>query len=115
MREEFKLYYKDIFLGTVLTTDAEFPSISGKIEFDSDFLDNKKNKELLDFIDYSIESTDKVIGDQKKYEEFIDKEDLKHQAIIDSMDWILVSDNRNRTKILVPVFFRDKEVNFRLQ
>jgi hypothetical protein len=115
MKAEFKLYYTDIFLGTVMTTDADFPSISGKIEFDSNFLDNKNRKELFDFIDYSIESTDRVIGDQKEYEEFIDKEEFRYQSIIDSLDWRLISKDGVVTKILVPVFFRDNEINFRFQ
>jgi hypothetical protein len=117
MKEEFKLYYKDIFIGigTVITTDADFPSISGKIEFDSAFLGNKNRKELFDFIDYSIESTDKVIGDQREYEFFIDNEEFKYQSIIDSVDWRLISKDGVVTKILVPVFFRDNEINFRFQ
>ncbi|MFN7655996.1 MAG: hypothetical protein ACK5PC_22360 [Cyclobacteriaceae bacterium] len=98
-----------------MTTDEDFPNTSGKIEFDSNFLDNKNRKELFDFIDYSIESTDKVIGDQREYEEFINNEEFKYQSIIDSLEWRLISKDGVVTKILVPVFFRDNEINFRFQ
>jgi hypothetical protein len=84
MKEQYKLYYKDIFLGTVLTGETDFPSVSGKIEFSSDTLE--KEKELHDYIDFSIKSSDKVLGDKNVYEEFIGKEELKHQSIIDSLD-----------------------------
>ncbi len=115
MRESFKLYYRDILLGTVSPTKSDFPSTSGKIEFNFDFLEKGNKKEIWDYIDYSIESTDKVMGSQREYIEFIDKEEQKHQAIIESLDWTLVSKNGDRIKILVPVFFRDQEVNFRFQ
>jgi len=112
MCKQLKLYFKDVLGGAVFLTEANFPSTSGKIEFN---LENSINGELWHFIEFSIESSDKVIGDPSVYEEFMDKEESKHQTFIDSLDWSLISENGKRIKILVPVFFRNKEVNFRIQ
>jgi len=113
MGQEYKLLYKDKFLGTVLTNGTDFPNISGQIEFNRDILD--KEKELRDYINFSIESVDKVLGDSKGYADFIDKEEFKHQSIIDSLDWTLVSKDGTETKILVPIFLADNEINLRFQ
>ncbi|UXE68863.1 MAG: hypothetical protein KA713_09920 [Chryseotalea sp. WA131a] len=113
MGQEYKLFYKDNFLGTVLTNRSDFPNISGQIEFNRDTLN--KEKELRDYIGFSIESSDKVLGDGNVYANFIDKEGFKHQSIIDSLDWALISKDGTEAKILVPIFFADNEVNFRFQ
>ena len=113
MKEAFKLYYKDMLIGTVLTDETDFPSASGKIEFNSDNL--REEKELQNYIDFSIESSDRVLGDSNAYEEFIDKEELKQQSLIDSLDWMLISNDGTSMKILVPVFLSDKGINIRFQ
>jgi hypothetical protein len=113
MKETFKLYYKDILLGTVLTGETNFPSTSGQIEFTFDTLE--KENELRNYIDFSIEASNKVLGDVNVYGEFINREELKYQSIIDSVDWTLESRDGVRVKILVPVFLSNKGINFRFQ
>jgi len=111
MGQEFKLLYKDKLIGTVVIEDEDFPSTSGQIKFHSKIIE--RNKELKDFIDFSVESSEKT--DNEAYQEFIEREEFKHQVIIDSPDWTLVSKDGVITKILVPVFFRDNGINFRFQ
>lgn len=113
MGQKFKLLYKDKFIGTVVILNSDFPSTSGQIKLNREIIE--KDKELNDFIDFSFESSDKVLGDKEIYEEFVDKEGFKYQSIIESLDWTLISKDGVVTKILVPVFFRDNEINFRFQ
>ncbi|MBN8649975.1 MAG: hypothetical protein J0L67_01005 [Cytophagales bacterium] len=113
MGQEFKLLYEDNLIGTVVIMGSEFLSTSGQIELNSETI--KNNKVLKDFIDFSFESSEKVLGNNEAYEEFIDKEEFKYQSIIDSLDWRLISKEGIVIKILVPVFFRDNEINFRFQ
>ena len=113
MKEEFKLYYCDIFLGTISTGEADFPGISGQIEFNSEALNNQKA--LRDYIDFSIKSSELVLCDGISYEEFIDREEPKHMIVIYSLDWSLISIDGTKTKILVPVFSQGNEITFRFQ
>jgi hypothetical protein len=77
MGQEFQLLYKDKLIGTVVILDSDFPSTLGRIKLNKELIE--KNKELKDFIDFSFESSDDVIGDKEIYEEFIDKEGFKYQ------------------------------------
>ena len=113
MGHEFKLLYKDKLIGTVVIEDEDFPGTSGQIKFHGETIES--NKELKDFIDFSVESSEKVLTDNEAYDEFIGGREFKHQVIIDSLDWTLTSRDGVTTKILVPVFFRDNRINFRFQ
>jgi hypothetical protein len=113
MGQEFKLLYKDKLIGTVVILDSDFPSTSGLIELNNQIIE--KDKQLKDFIDFSFESSDTVLGDNERYDEFIEREEFKYQSIIGSLDWKLSSRDGVVTKILVPVFFRDNKINFRFQ
>jgi hypothetical protein len=113
MNVSYRLYYKNVFVGTVLTEETDFPSISGSIEFNLSTAEEAK--EIQDYIDFSIEASDKVLGDDKEYDEFIDREESKQQSIIDSVDWTLVSEGGVKTKILVPVFLTYNGINVRFQ
>jgi hypothetical protein len=113
MKERFKLYYKDIFIGTVLTGETDFFRISGTIEFNQDTL--KKNKQLQDYVSFSIKASNKVLEEGNAYEEFLDKEESKYLSIIESADWTLVTMDGATKKIMVPVFFNDNKINFCFQ
>lgn len=87
--------------------------MSGSIRFYQDIL--TKEKELQDYIDFSVELSEKVLGDEQEYKAFIEEKALKHRSFIDSLDWTMVADDGVITKILTPVFFGENEINFRVQ
>lgn len=67
IKETFKLYFKDLFIGTVVKEATDFFSISGKIEFNLHTLEERK--QLQEYIYYSIEASNKVLGDVNTYED----------------------------------------------
>lgn len=114
MKDEYRLFYKDIFLGMIVLDDSQdFPIMSGRIGFSSDT--NRLEKELRDYIDFSIISTTKVLIDKNDYEKFIDKEEFKYKSIIESLEWGVISKDGVVAKILAPIFFTGNGINFRFQ
>ncbi|OOV16651.1 hypothetical protein [Flavobacterium sp. LM4] len=113
IRQEFNLLYKDKLIGTFLIESMDFPSTSGQIKLNTDTIE--KEKELREYIKFSIESSEKVLCDDIAYGEFIDIEEFKHLSIINSLDWTLLSKDGEVTKILVPLFFSNNEMSFRFQ
>ena len=114
MTGKYKLYHEGTFIGTVLNLVTNFPGISGQIDYDRKILDFG-DRPIGKYIDFSRQMSDKVLGDQGKYELFIESEEYKHINLIESKAWLLISNSGDRMNILAPIFVGDNELNIRLR
>src|SRR5690349_12646627 len=100
MTEKFDLLYRDELLGTVLTDQTDFPSSSGQINFNTVTLE--KDKDLQEYIQFSMKSSDEVIRQSGGYYQFRSGEKVKYQSIINSPRWYVIAKDGTRTRILAP-------------
>ena len=97
--KEYILKYKNYEIGKIIQTDEDFPNLFGKFELTK----NELPKEIMDYIYYSIKFSKLLEEDEKKWEEYMKKNEKKYIQIINSKEWYLVDNSGKNENILVPI------------
>lgn len=108
---QYRLFFKDQELGTIRHSETDFPNLFGKITFHHQQITSQK--EVLDYITYSVEANKLMNLDEQKWEAFMLAEEGRFIDLIDSHDWKLVSEDGVAHKIQIPNFCDHNEVVWR--
>ena len=114
MNTQYRLFYKEVNLGEFISGDSDFPNMSGKFHSRAEADHETTRRHVHHYIEYCI-AADKLMhsGDDAAWEEFIEKNEAQFLDLIETDDWTLRDENEV-IPILVPVFYQNNEVVWRL-
>ncbi|WP_044213543.1 hypothetical protein [Flammeovirga sp. OC4] len=108
---EYKLYFDNDQVGIIEQKDADFPNLFGKYKV----LPSIEEKQVLiyKYIQYSVKASNLMEEDEMKWQDFIKQEESKYIELIESEKWILIDQNGEIHKILIPNFCDKNEIVWR--
>ena len=110
---EYKLFFRDIMLGTVKGTNADFPGISGTFHP----CEMKGNAQIIghlsDYIKTSIELDDLMLKDESAYKMCVTQKETPFVDLFETDDWKMTKPDGTIDWIMVPVFGADKSITWR--
>ncbi|MFD2567331.1 hypothetical protein [Pseudotenacibaculum haliotis] len=107
----YKLYYKDLEIGTIVQEDQDFPNLFGTYKL-SDKLKSGHNF-INEYIKYSVEAYALMNKDEQKWLKLVQSEEEKFGELIESEDWKLIDQKGEVHKILIPNFGNHNEIVWR--
>jgi len=113
MSEPYRLFFREIELGTIIEDDSDFPNLFGAFKPADKVGRGELWRYLQEYIEQSIIGNG-LMEDNKieEWECFIYKLSEKFPDLIETDDWYLLSDDK-REPITVPIFGRDNSINWR--
>jgi hypothetical protein len=111
---KFRLFYKDIEIAILKLLDSDFPNLYGHYEMSRDFdCTSPKHKLLNDYIDFSIRSNELLDEDEAQYEAYLKKNENQFMDLIESEEWYLINEDKERRSILAANFLNDEHIIWR--
>ncbi|HLX63360.1 MAG TPA: hypothetical protein VKX17_18970 [Planctomycetota bacterium] len=107
--QEFDLFFRDVNLGKVQTTDFDFPSYSGTFAASTKTDHPETRERIQKYIVYSREVEPMWLDEkrQDEAEEFTALHEEQFIDLIECSDWWLADSAGVRIPILIPVFGMD--------
>lgn len=115
----YKLFWGDVEIGIIKGCEADFPNLSGYIEFETSYLSAQEVdvSRLRKYIQLQAKSCDLI---EVEHETDVEKElDLINQELdqyldfVESDKWHLIDENGNTQSILSPIINSNNEVTWR--
>lgn len=107
----YQLFFDDHQIGTITKKDEDFLNLFGT--YDLLASTEKAHPFIFQYIQYSIQASMLMGEDEKKWEEFMEKEESKYMDLIETENWHLIDENGKTHKILVPIFHYNNEIIWR--
>lgn len=104
----FRLFYKDIEVGTIEQIGYDFPRVCGRYKLSESIA--REQELIFHYIEFSIQASTMFEENEEKWLEFWLAEKPKHISLIDSDDWKLIHENQEAFRIAVPNFLEKNEV-----
>lgn len=98
--EKYKLYYKELLIGTVTKTEEDLPDYYGDIVIEEGNLTDA----IRDYIEYSRTCNRLFQEDEGDFDSFVDENEIHHKDIIEGGNWFLEDEAGRKTGIEVPLF-----------
>lgn len=112
-RMNYTLKYKDIEVGQIKGEEEDFPNLWGKLTKNESLTDEA----IINFIELSIEESNLIeedhLRDISKEMTVLEKQIEPYMYLIDSEEWVLISDGGEAEKILVPSFKSNNSIVWR--
>jgi len=109
----YTLKYKDIEVGQIKGEEEDFPNLWGKLTKNESLTDEA----IINFIELSIEESNLIeedhLRDISKEMTVLEKQIEPYMYLIDSEEWVLISDGGEAEKILVPSFKSNNSIVWR--
>ncbi len=109
--KNFELFLKDIHIGSITETNWDMRS-SGDINYHFNYLN--PSDRLAEFIRLSIRYSECLESGTEEELEEISKEEKQFMELINSQDWFILNKNKEKTKILCPVFHEGNEITWQI-
>jgi len=113
MPEPYRLFFRDLDLGTIVQEDSDFPNLFGTFTPSDHSGEGSLWQHLQDYMAHSIAGD--ILMEQDKVDEF---DAFEKQAgdrfddLIETDDWYIL-ENGKREPILIPIFCRDNAIVWR--
>ncbi len=118
MRDRYELFLGDRRVGTVVSSEQDFPSLWGTLELDPELSTSSASDatRMREFLALNLESTRLVDRDGETYEsEKLAEVNRKLESFNDLIeaDWLLIDAKGNRLPILCPILHHPNELVWR--
>ncbi len=107
---KFKLFYKDLEIASVKQVSQDFPNLSGTYTL---IATNSEDSLIIQYINYSIQASILMEENTEKWEAFMEQEEHRYNQLIESQDWVLEAENKDKQNIIIPVFCYNNEIVWR--